>query len=245
MKTISKTIRSSEGLIKPVKISVIIPCLNEAENLKELIPYLLKNSDENFSEVIVVDGGSEDDSKAIASSFGALLIHSSITNRASQLNLGARSANGDILYFIHADTRPVSNFAQIIRNCHQAGKSPGCFRYRFDSDKSMLKINSWFTRFNGVFAGGGDQSLFIDKNQFFSLGEFDESYVVMEDFDLVRRIRQKTDFHVVQQNILVSDRKYRENSWLKVQLANSVAFCLFLLKVKPASIKSLYLNLLK
>ncbi|SFT50269.1 transferase 2, rSAM/selenodomain-associated [Algoriphagus locisalis] len=227
-----------------LKISVIIPCLNEAENLKELIPYLQRNGGESLSEIIVVDGGSEDNSTAIVNFFGVLLIHSPVANRATQLNLGAKSAKGNLLYFVHADTRPVPNFAKQIVENHKAIKSPGCFKYKFDSNSRLLQFNSWFTQFNGIFAGGGDQSLFIDKNQFLSMGGYNESFVVMEDFDLVRRIRQKTDFHVLPFEMTVSARKYNENNWLKVQLANFTAFSLFLLKVKPATIKSLYLNFL-
>ncbi len=197
-----------------------------------------------ISEIIVADGGSEDNSLAIAGSLGAQTILSTVCNRANQLNLGSKYARGSILYFVHADTRPNKKFAKVILESIEKGKQVGCFRYKFDSDSSLLKVNSWFTRFNGPFAGGGDQTLFIKKSFFDSLEGFNESYCIMEDFELVRRIRQKSDFHVLPQEITVSARKYSSTNWVKVQLANLMAFSLFLLKVKPASIKSLYLNLL-
>ncbi|MDR7128324.1 rSAM/selenodomain-associated transferase 2 [Algoriphagus sp. 4150] len=231
-------------MIEANKISVIIPCLNEEANLKDLIPYLIQHGNGSISEIIVVDGGSKDSSLAIAKSLGAQTFQSSISNRAAQLNLGAKHAGGSVLYFVHADTRPNKEFAKVIFENIAKGKHTGCFRYKFDSDSRLLKINSWFTGFNGLFSGGGDQTLFIKKLFFDSLGGFDESYCIMEDFELVRRIRQKSDFHVLPQEITVSARKYSSTSWLKVQLANLMAFSLFSLKVKPASIKSLYLNLL-
>ncbi|MEB2775292.1 TIGR04283 family arsenosugar biosynthesis glycosyltransferase [Algoriphagus sp. D3-2-R+10] len=226
------------------KISVIIPCLNEEVNLKELIPYLIKYGDGVISEIIVVDGGSQDNSIAVAKSFGAFVVQSPICNRAAQLNLGAQHARGCIFYFLHADTRPVKDFAKVILANVAKGKNVGCFCYRFESDCTLLKFNSWFTRFNGVFSGGGDQSLFIKRSSFEALGGYDESFCIMEDFELVSRIRQTYDFHVLQDEMTVSARKYKGNSWVKVQLANLTAFSLFLLKVKPASIKSLYLNFL-
>tara|TARA_R110002072_G_scaffold36005_1_gene105971 strand:+ start:45205 stop:45933 length:729 start_codon:yes stop_codon:yes gene_type:complete len=226
------------------RISVIIPCVDEEDNLKELIPYLVKHGGELVSEIILVDGGSIDNSISLANSFGARVLHSSVRNRANQLNLGAQSAKGNVFYFVHADTRPIRDFAQVILTNMAEGKQVGCFRYKFDIENRLLKFNSWFTRFNGVLSGGGDQSLFIKKTFFDSLGGFDESFCIMEDFELVRRIRQNSDFHVLPEEMTVSSRKYIENSWVKVQLANLTAFSLFLLKVKPSRIKSLYLNFL-
>lgn len=226
------------------RISVIILCLNEEDNLKELIPFLQKHGDELLLEIITVDGGSFDNSLTVAKSFGSLAIQSPICSRASQLNLGASRAKGDIFYFVHADTRPAKEYSKAIFESISSGREVGCFRYKFDSESRLLKFNSWFTRFNGPFSGGGDQSLFIKKSFFDSLGGFDEYYCIMEDFEMVRKIRQKSDFHVLPNEMTVSSRKYTENSWLKVQLANLMAFSLFLLKVKPASIKSLYLNFL-
>lgn len=231
-------------MIEKSKISVIIPCLNEEANLKILLPFLIKHGGDLVSEIVVSDGGSKDNSIKVADSFGVTVIQSSEGNRAIQLNRGAQKTSGDIFYFLHADTRPVKNFAKIILSSIKEGKQVGCFRYHFDAEIKLLKINSWFTRFNSLLSGGGDQSLFIKKSFFESLGGFDESFKIMEDFDLVRRIRQKSEFHVLPYEMTVSARKYTENSWLKVQLANFTAFSLFLLKVKPASIKSLYLNFL-
>ncbi|MCE7056720.1 TIGR04283 family arsenosugar biosynthesis glycosyltransferase [Algoriphagus sp. AGSA1] len=225
-------------------ISAIIPCIDEEENLMELLPYLQQHADGMVMEIIVVDAGSQDDTIAIANSYGAITVNSPVRNRAFQMNLGAQQAKADILYFVHADTRPPMDYAKVILSNVSQGKHPGCFQYKFQSSKRILKINSWFTRFNGLFSGGGDQSLYISKLLFESLGGFDASFCIMEDFELVKRIRQKTDFHVLPYKMSVSARKYTENSWLKVQLANLMAFSLFLLKVKPASIKSLYLNLL-
>jgi rSAM/selenodomain-associated transferase 2 len=226
-------------------ISIIIPTLNEANNLVRLIPFLAGLEKNIITEIIVVDGGSTDNSFGIASQHGATVISSPIPSRADQLNAGAKIAKGSILYFVHADSFPVETLAEDILAAINSGYRAGCFSYEFDSKRPMLKINSWFTRFNGIFAGGGDQTLFIEKSFFKELGGYDEKFTIMEDFDLVRRIRKLTQFKLVKKSIKVSDRKYQTNSWLTVQWANLIAMTAFRLGVEPERIKTLYYNRLK
>lgn len=226
-------------------ISIIIPTLNEANNLVRLIPFLAGLEKNIITEIIVVDGGSTDNSIEVATKFGATVISSPICCRADQLNAGAKIAKGSILYFVHADSFPVETLAEDILAAINSGYRAGCFSYEFDSKRPMLKINSWFTRFNGIFAGGGDQTLFIEKSFFKELGGYDEKFTIMEDFDLVRRIRKLTQFKLVKKSIKVSDRKYQTNSWLTVQWANLIAMTAFRLGVEPERIKTLYYNRLK
>ncbi len=231
-------------MISASKISVIIPCINEATNLSELIPLLLKFGGRSIEEIIVSDGGSTDDSREIANELGAKVIHCEKRSRAYQMNCAASHAKGDVLYFVHADTRPLQSFASDIQEALTKSHQAGCYRYQFQSDSLFLKINSWFTRFNGLLSGGGDQTLFITKALFEKLDGFDETYCIMEDFDLVRRVRKQTSFHIIPKSIQVSARKYESNSWLRVQIANLAAFCFFILKKPPTQIKGLYYKLL-
>lgn len=225
-------------------LSIIIPVLDESENLGVTLPMLFKIGGSDLLEIIVVDGGSKDQSREIASTLGAKVLNSPVRTRAAQMNLGASSAKGEILYFVHADVRLVSGFVQEIQKAIAAGYQAGCFRYRFDSPKPMLLINSWFTRFNGVFVGGGDQTLFVVKSVFDALGGFDEKFTIMEDFDLIRKIKNNYAFRLIPKSILVSARKYETNSWLRVQWANLVAFLMFFLKISPERIKSAYQRML-
>lgn len=227
-----------------LKISVVIPTLNEAENLRTLIPLLFSNGNEELIEVIVADANSHDQTQSVSKQFGAKYVACPLKSRAAQMNAGAKIARGKILYFVHADTRPISSFVEDIENSISEGYLSGCYRYRFDSDDFLLKINSWFTRFDGLFSGGGDQTLFIKKAFFDELNGFDEKYSIMEDFDLVRRIREKTTFRIIPKSIKVSARKYENNSWLRVQLANLAVFIYFLSNKQPSKIKNLYCRLL-
>ena len=226
------------------KISVIIPTLNEEENLKTLIPLLFSYPHSEMIEVIVADANSTNQSKTTSESLGAIYISCPANSRASQMNAAAKISNGEVLYFVHADTRPIPRFVEDIKTNISKGNLAGCYRYRFDSDNILLKINSFFTRFNGVFSGGGDQTLFIKKTFFENLNGFNQEYIIMEDFDLVKRIREKTRFTIIPKSIKVSARKYEQNSWLRVQLANLAVFIYFLSNKQPSKIKNLYCRLL-
>lgn len=227
-----------------LKISEIIPTLNETENLRNQIPLLFSNGNKDWIEVIVADANSEDQTLLVSEQPGAKYVSCSIKSRAAQMNSGAKIARGEFLYFVHADTRPLHSFFEDIKTSISKGYLAECYRYRFDSDEFLLKVNSWFTRFNGLFFGGGDQTLFIKKTFFEDLNGFDEDYIIMEDFDLVRRIREKTEFRIIQKSIKVSARKYENNSWLRVQLANLAVFIYFLSNKQPSKIKNLYCRLL-
>lgn len=211
-------------------ISIIIPVLNEADNLKELLPFFQKIHKEYPFELIIVDGGSKDNTRQLVSSSGFQYLLSPKCSRACQMNHGAAAASGTVLYFVHADTRVPGNFYTDILNTLAKDHDAGCYAYKFDSSSTLLKINSWFTKFDGLLSGGGDQTLFIRKSVFEELGGFNEYYCIMEDFDLVRRIRKKHKFKVIPKQILVSARKYETNSWLRVQLVNLLVFGLFFLK---------------
>ncbi|MEZ2413333.1 TIGR04283 family arsenosugar biosynthesis glycosyltransferase [Muriicola sp. E247] len=198
-------------------ISVVIPVINEEENLSRLIPYLktAAESPEKI-ELIVVDGGSTDRSVEIATSLGAV-VEISPRGRALQLNKGARLAKGDILYFLHADSFPPQAFDLLIRKANSRKSAAGCFRLEFDSSSRFLSIFAWFSRFNFLLCRGGDQSLFITKELFYSLGGFDERYRVYEDNEFIGRIYRESKFKVLPKKIKTSARKYRLNGFLKLQ----------------------------
>lgn len=218
--------------------------MNEAENLRGLIPLIFSTNSPKEVEVIVADANSDDETQSVCERVGAKYLVCPLKSRAAQMNAGANIASGEILYFVHADTRPLVGFVEDIDTSISKGYSAGCYRYRFDSNDFLLKINSWFTRFDGLFSGGGDQTLFITKTLFEDLNGYDENYIIMEDFDLVRRIREKTKFRIIPKSIKVSARKYEKNSWLRVQLANLAVFTYFLSNKQPSKIKNLYCRLL-
>jgi rSAM/selenodomain-associated transferase 2 len=223
-----------------MSVSIIIPTLNEAANIQILIPYLLKNGNATLSDIIVVDADSPDKTAQIAASLGAKTIICPERCRAIQMNAGAAIATGDVLYFIHADCLPPPTFLQDIEESIAQGFSMGCYRYKFNSSHLMLKINAYFTRFSPLWCRGGDETLFIKKEVFEGLGGFNPYYVIMEEYDLIKRAWKEYAFKIMPKYAQVSARKYEKNGWLKVQLANLNAFKMFNKGVPPQEIAAVY-----
>ena len=208
-------------------VSIIIPTLNEADNIARLIPFLKKNADNRLSEIIVVDASSADNTEGVARAMGATVFHSHKRSRAVQMNIGARQAKGDVLYYIHADCTPPTSYLDDIEQAITEGYDMGCYRYRFDDQRFILKINGYFNRFEPLWCRGGDETLFIKKGVFEHLNGYDESYCIMEEYDFIRRARAVFPFKIVPKYAVVSARKYDTNSWLRVQIANMTAFNMF------------------
>jgi rSAM/selenodomain-associated transferase 2 len=227
-----------------MSISVIIPTLNEAKTIGALARHLRRHGGQALREVIVVDGGSHDGTLAEAAAAGAAVLRAPARGRAIQMNHGARQAKGDILYFVHADTIPPASFAGDILAAAAAGKLAGCYRFRFDSHHSLMRVNAYFTRFPFLWCRGGDQSLFISRELFFKLGGFAETYPIMEDFEFIRRLRKTTCFEVLKSDIIVSARKYRDYPYWRVQAANFAVFNLFRLGADPYWLARAYRRML-
>ncbi|RYY70326.1 MAG: glycosyltransferase [Chitinophagaceae bacterium] len=201
-------------------ISIIIPTFNEAENIAQLVNYLFRHSQNDISEIIISDGGSADDTIAQAAKAGALSFKSPAKGRAAQMNYGAAKAKGDILYFVHADTFPPDSYVNDINQMLDKGYRLGRYRTKFDSNKGILKLNAFFTRFDLFMCYGGDQTLFIQKELFHSIGGFDNTMGIMEDYEIITRAREKAKYAIIQKPAIVSARKYDHRSWLTVQMAN-------------------------
>lgn len=228
-------------------LDIIIPALNESKNLEVLIPYLKSQLLNTHSKIIVVDGCSSNDAtEDVCRENDVNYVRCHACQRSIQMNKGASISDADVLLFLHADVRLPDNFFGLIRNEIKNGKLAGMFAYRFDKDSFLLKINSFFTKYDGLFAGGGDQSLFIKKKIFNDLGGFNDKFVIMEDFAFFKKIK-KADipYSIVKERATVSARKYIHNSYLRVNLLNLIAFIRFRRNVSPARIKESYTSWLK
>jgi rSAM/selenodomain-associated transferase 2 len=199
-------------------ISVIVPVYNEEGVIGKTVKYVKSVSEtDNVKEIIVVDGGSHDNSVDEAEKEGALVIKSTLKGRAAQMNEGARVAKGSILYFLHADSIPPASFTSDIIRAVKNGYPVGCYRLRFDLDHWFLKANAWFTRFDVNAFRYGDQSLFVTSDVFLKAGGFSESHIVMEDYEIIKRLRKHGNFIVLPKEILTSARKYVANGVFKMQ----------------------------
>ena len=226
-------------------ISIIIPTYNEAAAIGILIVYLQKNGGDHIQEIIVSDAGSTDETITIAEKSGATVLMSHQKGRAAQMNFGASKASGDIFYFVHADTFPPLKFATDIIDGINNGFDFGRYRTKFDSNKFLLKINAWFTRFNWFICYGGDQTLFIKKKLFEQSGGFKNELLIMEEYEFSERLMKQARYKIFSDTALVSARKYEGRSWLQVQLANRKAAQLFRKGAGQQQIADTYKQMLK
>ena len=228
-----------------MKISIIIPTLNEEEKLPQLLDSLSKYT-YTYEEIIIVDAKSTDNTVEIAKSYSKVnVIEDHTASRSEQMNTGVKVAKGDVFYFIHADVIPPSSFEEDIRKFIKKGFDLGCYRFQFNKRALPLKFNAWWTRFDFMFCRGGDQTLFVKRSVFEELGGFDPEYVIMEDFDFIKRARKKFKFKIIPKDVIVSARKYDKNSYLKVNLVNLWSYWTFMLGGSPKRIKMNYKKWLK
>ena len=249
--------------MKSSKISIIIPVFNEATTIIKLLETLLSRMRFRQHEILLVDGGSTDETTTIISNFITnynrthhtekercvdhlftldeavvqLQLFSSEKGRAKQMNLGAQKATSDILYFLHADTFPPTHFDDYILREIQQGNKAGCFRMKFDSWHPVLLVSQFFTRFNVRWCRGGDQSLFVEKAFFEELNGFDESYTIYEDCEFINRLYDCEEFTIIPKSVTTSARKYKSKGTWKLQYHFAM---IHLKKSKGATPEELY-----
>lgn len=224
-----------------MKLSVIIPAYNEEDFITDTIGAVQKNSGELLHEILVVDGNSTDKTFVQAEAAGARIITSPQKGRAAQMNYGAEQAQGEILYFLHADSKPPADFDREVNHAIDDGFDSGCFRLAFDADHLLLDFYAWCTRFDIDAFRFGDQSLFIEREVFFETGGFREDHLVMEDNEIVRRIKKRYSFTILDDAVETSARAYLEVGIIKMQIIFGIIFLLYFLGVKQeklANIKS-------
>ena len=199
-------------------LSIIIPTYNEAATIKATIERLRQYDKDGLTkEIIISDGGSTDDTVAIAKTIGVKTVISPQKGRAAQMNYGAFLATGEILYFLHADTIPPENFTNEICFTVKQGYGIGSYRLSFDYNHWFLKLNCWFTRVNVNAVRFGDQSLFVEKEIFKKSGGFREDLIMMEDQEIIHRLKRHGKFIVMKGQVITSARKYLDNGIYRMQ----------------------------
>lgn len=161
------------------------------------------------------------------------------------MNHGALIARGEVFYFLHADSIPPLHFTQYILDACQHEASSGCFRLAFDHNHWFLKANSWFTRFdiNGV--RFGDQSLFVTREVFAKCGGFREDLIIMEDQEIIHRLKVHGRFVVMREYVTTSARKYLDNGIYRMQSIFYRIWVLYYLGYPQEQLVNLYRRLIQ
>lgn len=217
------------------KISIIIPVLNEANIIRALLERVL---DTQNVEVIVVDGGSHDDTVAIAQASGVKVLSYPAVGRANQMNAGAAVATGEILLFLHADSHLPANFDTLVcQALSRDGSIAGAFELRIDADMRGLrlveKVVNWRSRFLSM--PYGDQAIFLKAAVFQEIGGF-PNLPIMEDFELMRRLRGQGRIAIVPAPVLTSGRRWQKLGVLKTTLINQLIIAGYFLGVPPTQL---------
>lgn len=201
-----------------MRISVIIPTLNEAGRIGPLLDGLRESEG---VELIVVDGGSEDGTVPIARSKGVKVMRAP-AGRASQMNAGAAAARGGILLFLHVDTLLPPDFARHVREALSGeGTSGGAFRFGSDLRSFGMRFVSMMANFRSGRLGVvfGDQAVFARADLFREAGGFPDQ-PIMEDYEMVRRIRKSGRVVIVPATAVSSSRRWREIGILRNTCVN-------------------------
>lgn len=208
-----------------VMISVVIPAYNEERALPGTLRRLL--AEPGDYEVTVVDGGSEDATRAVASAVDGVQVMSAAKGRASQMNAGARSARGDWLLFLHADTLLPPGWLPAIRALDVAnGVVGGGFRLRLSGDDWRLRLVSGFDNLRARVTGimYGDQALFVRRSVFESLGGFPDQ--PLEDVAFGERLKRRGRVVLLEPMVVTDARKFiRLGVWRSVACCMSLVIC--------------------
>lgn len=225
-------------------VSSIIPALNEAEEIGKVVTHLCENADHRLVDLLVVDGGSTDDTTGAAEAAGATVLAAPQKGRSRQMNYGVRQSRGEVLYFVHADTLPPATYLDDIAAARAEGYPIGSYQSVYDTDHRLLKINAYFTRFDFMWCRGGDQSIYVDRTVFEAFGGYREDYHIMEEYDFMQRVRKEHPFKIMPKATLISARKYEENNYMRVQLANLIVFNMYRLGFSQERLANTYCRLL-
>ncbi|MFP4393493.1 MAG: TIGR04283 family arsenosugar biosynthesis glycosyltransferase [Desulfohalobiaceae bacterium] len=220
------------------RISVIIPTLNEAQQIEGAIQSAQL---EGSTEVIVVDGGSQDKSREIAEKAGAKVLHSA-PGRAEQQNLGAAQARGGILLFLHADTRLPAGYARQVRELLQDPEVVlGAFALRIEGASGLLRLVQAGTnlRSRWLRLPYGDQGLFLRCRLFKVWGGF-ARLRIMEDFELVKRAGRQGRVQTLQTSVSTSKRRWQKRGLLRTTFLNQLMILGYHLGLSQERLESWY-----
>ena len=224
-----------------MQISVIVPALNEQECISETVASLQQLAGEK--EIIVVDGGSTDETCFLARAQGARVI-TSPPGRGTQMHTGALAANGDVFWFVHADTVPPPHALDEIRSHLQdPGITGGNFGLIFDGpSRAARQLTAIYPALRLLGLCYGDSGIFIRRETYQAIGGF-RALALFEDLDLLRRLRQAGRFVHVPAKIRTSSRRFEQRNFALVWLHWTSLQILYWLGVSPNRLARWYSHL--
>lgn len=226
-----------------MKVSVIIPTVNERRRLGEAVARLRLTAGRGEVEVVVADGASTDGTTEIARRVADKLVESPVRGRAVQMHQGALAADGDLLLFLHADTRLPGSWLGSLLDAWAAKPRPGATAYRlgFDSPKPVYRLiaalGHWRSRKTGV--PHGDQAIACRREDYFKVGGY-PPVTLMEEYYLLPELARIGPVVIMDEAVQTSARRYERNGPIFNALRNAAIISLFKAGVPPGKLKGIY-----
>jgi rSAM/selenodomain-associated transferase 2 len=225
-----------------MKFSIIIPVLHEAKNINHLIEHVHSIGEGTDYEIIVVDGSPTQDTISALKDDRILSITSD-TGRARQMNRGAEAAKGEVLLFLHADTKlPHEAFVKISGALLNDTCVGGAFSLGMDTDRPSLKFIAWTANVRVRFfrVPFGDHAIFLRRDYFQEIGGY-KDIPLMEDVELMERIRKSGgNIIILKEKVATSPRKWEKGGVFRTTLKNQIIRKLYRLGVSPHTLHRLY-----
>lgn len=203
-------------------VAAIVPVLNEARAIGGFLDALCAH---DFAEIIVVDGGSDDATRAIVQTCrtghpdNRIVLIESARGRARQMNAGAQQATSGILMFLHADTRLPDRAVENCRTAIGGDRAWGRFDVRLDGRHALLPVVAFFMNWRSRLTGicTGDQGIFVRRDVFERIAGYAE-ISLMEDIEISRRLKRITRPACVRERVTTSARRWIEGGVLRTIL---------------------------
>jgi len=225
-----------------IDVSIIIPVLHESDMINFLIDDIRNTTGDFTIEIIVVDGGEHQDTIKVITDQDVICI-TSMKGRGIQMNAGARIAQGSILVFLFADTKIPKNLVSEIDKVLQTGAfQVGSFRLMIDSERLVYKILSRFINFRSKVTRipYGDQCIFLKKEYFEKVGGY-KNILLMEDVDLMRRIKRAGDqIYIIPTYVRTSKRRWEKEGIIKCTIRNWMIRALYYLGIQSDILAKFY-----
>jgi rSAM/selenodomain-associated transferase 2 len=203
---------------RAVQLSVVMPCLNEAEQIGETLAGL-QQARNRGTEIVVVDGGSHDGTVSLAAA-GADVVVSAGRGRARQMNAGATRATGDVLLFLHADSRPPADFDRmVVAALAASARRWGRFDVSIGGAHRLLPVIAAAVNLRSRLTGiaTGDQAIFVTRALFEASGGFPD-IPLMEDVAFSASLRQLDRPLCLRHRVFTSGRRWEKHGVLRTIL---------------------------
>lgn len=219
------------------EISIIIPTLNEEDSIRETLDSLQIF---DKSEIILVDGGSNDATISIAESYNIKILHSPL-GRGQQLQIGTNAGKGDILWFVHADTiAPPNAVFEIKKALKDSRVAGGNFTIRFDGERFAARFLTWlYPKLNILGLIYGDSAIFVRREIYQEMGGF-KAFPIFEDLDFIERLRKIGEIVTLPEVVTTSSRRFENKSFILTFLRWTILQILYWLGVSPQKLLKIY-----